>query len=200
MGIFMVILIDHYDSFSDMIKDYVAQLGFEVLMIRTDHVDPNRIKHYQPSHIILGPGPGHPNDSSLQVLHHVIKAFEKTCPILGICLGHQVIASYYGAKIICSSEVMHGKVSKIQHNHSPLFSGLPDEFYVTRYHSLTVNPEGFPNKKLVLSAKHINADESVEVMALQHQKLPIYGVQFHPEAILTEHGLEVFRSFLSNSK
>ena len=193
----MIIMIDHYDSFSNMIKDYIEQLDFNILMIPTDQVDLQRIEKYQPTHIILGPGPGHPEDASVSMMHQIITRFANKCPILGICLGHQVIASYYGAKIIHAEKIMHGKLSNIQHNGDRLFESIPTPFSVTRYHSLIVSPDNFPTS---LSITAINKSKNTtEIMSLRHKTSAIWGVQFHPEAALTKHGLKILSNFLSQS-
>jgi anthranilate synthase/aminodeoxychorismate synthase-like glutamine amidotransferase len=193
----MVIMIDHYDSFSNMIKDYIEQLGFNTLMIPTDQVDLQRIKKYQPTHIILGPGPGHPEDASVSMMHQIISRFANKYPILGICLGHQVIASYYGAKVIHAEKIMHGKISRIQHNGDCLFESIPTSFSVTRYHSLMVSPDNFP-QSLSITATN-KTKNTFEIMSLRKKNVAIWGVQFHPEAALTEHGLKILSNFLSQN-
>jgi para-aminobenzoate synthetase component 2 len=193
----MVIMIDHYDSFSNMIKDYIEQLGFNILMIPTDQVDLQRIEKYQPTHIILGPGPGHPEDASVFMMHQIISQFANKCPILGICLGHQVIASYYGAKIIHAEKIMHGKLSNIQHHGDTLFESIPTSFSVTRYHSLMVSSDYFPESLSITAINKIN--NVIEIMSLRHKNNAVWGVQFHPEAALTEHGLKILSNFLSQS-
>jgi anthranilate synthase/aminodeoxychorismate synthase-like glutamine amidotransferase len=186
----MVILIDHYDSFSDMIKDYIMQLGYQVNVIKSDHIDIQEILRSKPTHIILGPGPGHPDDVSVKPMHQVVVSFAGKIPILGICLGHQVIASYYKNKIKHSDKIMHGKISTINHTDDPIFNSIPQKYNVTRYHSFVVD-----DKQKINSLKVI-AKTKDEIMAIRHRNLPIWGVQFHPEAIQTEYGLTLFNNFL----
>jgi len=192
----MIIMIDHYDSFSHMIKDYIAQLGYNILMIQTDQVDLARIEAYQPTHIILGPGPGHPQDPSVAIMHKVIQKFLSTCPILGICLGHQVIAEYFGGKVIHALQIVHGKLSKITHNKDPIFKSVPSSFRVTRYHSLIIDPTSLPEKLTTIAYSKNN--NSIEIMGLKHDQYPIWGIQFHPEAALTEHGKTILANFLNH--
>ncbi len=174
----MVILIDHYDSFANMIEDYISQLGYEVLIIKTDELSVSKIKHYQPSHIILGPGPGHPQN-----------------PLLSICLGHQVIAEYFGAKVIHASKIMHGKQSHITHNDNLLFNKISHNLIVTRYHSLLVDPKRLPTCLEVIA--ECNENNELEIMGFAHKQYAIWGIQFHPEAALTEHGLKLLNNFLN---
>jgi anthranilate synthase/aminodeoxychorismate synthase-like glutamine amidotransferase len=186
----MVIIIDHYDSFSDMINDYIMQLGYQTRVIKTDHIDIQEILNARPTHIILGPGPGHPNDISVKGMHKIILNLSGKIPILGICLGHQVIATYYQNKIKHSNKIMHGKISTITHIDDPLFNSIPQKYNVTRYHSFVID-NIYRMKSLKVIAKSKN-----EIMAIRHSHLPIWGVQFHPEAIQTEYGLILFNNFL----
>ncbi|AJC48932.1 aminodeoxychorismate/anthranilate synthase component II [Allofrancisella guangzhouensis] len=182
----MVLFIDHYDSFTNTIVDYITYLGHKVLIVKTDDNTP-KLNNF--SHIVIGPGPGHPDELTKQ--YQVIKYCEQNnIPLLGICLGHQLIAQYYGSKIIKAKQVYHGKNSVIrQINHSPIYFNHPESFEVTRYHSLIVDEV---KKPLITTA--ITRDD--EIMAFQHKSLKIFGVQYHPEAYLTEYGLNTLGNFL----
>mgnify|MGYP005667331105 CR=1 FL=1 len=183
----MVLYIDHYDSFSNTIVDYITYLGYQVSIVKTDE-QINNIEQY--SHIIIGPGPGHPDE--LKNIYSVIEYCQQNnLPLLGICLGHQLIAQYYGTKIIKAKQIYHGKLSEIkQIESSVLYKDHPVKFTVTRYHSLIVNDIKEP---LITLASTDNG----EIMAFAHQKANIFGVQYHPEAYLTEYGLLTLKNFLA---
>lgn len=183
----MILVIDHYDSFIDMISDYIATLGYAYQIIKTDSQTLATIDIKNYSHIIIGPGPGHPHDESLAQVYPILQqAILHDIPVLGICLGHQMIANYFGAKIITAARICHGLVQSItQQANSIIFNNLPTIFNVTRYHSLIVATT-LANTPLRISAT-TNHDE---VMALEHTTYRIYGVQFHPESIMTEYGHE----------
>lgn len=192
----MLLIIDHYDSFIDMIVDYCKQLGVEYIVVKTDQINDNIFITHEITHIIIGPGPGHPNDSDLdatrQILHHAI---HHQIAVLGICLGHQIIASYFGANIDYSETIAHGRVSPCTNNGGGIFANLPKQFNVTRYHSLTVNVGSInSNNELCITA---TADDDGEIMAIQHSTHNIHGVQFHPESIMTDFGLEMLANFLN---
>ena len=185
----MILYIDHYDSFTNTIVDYIRYLGFEVCIKKTDeHLD--NLDQY--THIVIGPGPGHPNE--LRDLYFIINFCENfNKPLLGICLGHQLIGQYYGCNIIKSKPIFHGRNSLIfTDNNCVLYRGLPRQFEVTRYHSLVVGLTKEP---------HINVakTQNNEIMAFKHNKNNIFGIQYHPEAYLTEYGLEVLGNFLKIS-
>ncbi|MBY7733533.1 anthranilate synthase component II [Francisella philomiragia] len=183
----MVLYIDHYDSFSSTIVDYITYLGYQVSMVKTDE-QINNIEQY--SHIIIGPGPGHPDE--LKNIYPIIEYCQQNnLPLLGICLGHQLIAQYYGAKIIKAKQIYHGKLSEIkQLQSSALYKDHPLKFAVTRYHSLIVNDIKEP---LITLA----STDSDEIMSFAHQNANIFGVQYHPEAYLTEYGLLTLKNFLA---
>jgi len=183
----MVLYIDHYDSFVNTIVDYINHLGFEVDVYKTDSLLPNFDKY---THIIIGPGPGHPNELINQ--YEIIKYCEKySKPLLGICLGHQLIAQYYGSTIVKAKQILHGRNSKINNiNNSILYKNLPNNFEVTRYHSLIIKNIVYPLQVTSLSMEQ-------EIMSYKHQFKNIFGVQYHPEAYLTEYGIEIFRNFLT---
>jgi anthranilate synthase component 2/para-aminobenzoate synthetase component 2 len=184
----MLYILDNYDSFVYNLASYISEAGHSVFVQRTDEMTLNQLQVLNPDGIILSPGPGHPKNSIQSNI--VLDYFQDKVPILGVCLGHQVISHFFGAKIIKGNIPMHGKISRITHYDSPLFSDLPDSFNVTRYHSLQVSEDAFPNV-LQISAR----SEDNVIMGIQHKILPIYGVQFHPEALLSEYGHELLNNF-----
>ncbi|APC91583.1 MULTISPECIES: anthranilate synthase component II [Francisella] len=183
----MVLYIDHYDSFSNTIVDYITYLGYQVSVIKTDQQIKN-IEQFQ--HIIIGPGPGHPDE--LKDKYPIIEYCQQNnLPLLGICLGHQLIAQYYGSKIIKAKQIYHGKLCQIkQLQLSILYKNHPLKFAVTRYHSLIVDEIKDPLVTLALTSDN-------EIMAFAHQSAKIFGVQYHPEAYLTEYGLATLKNFLN---
>ena len=189
----MVLIIDHYDSFIDMIADYVSSLGQTHIIVPTDAERLPTIDIQQFKHIIIGPGPGNPLDKSLVNINPIItKSIQQNIPLLGICLGHQLIAQYFGAIIKTAEHIAHGFVDKITvDNHAVLFQNLPKSFHVTRYHSLIIDNNSI-NKNLSITAQ----TTANEIMAIQHLKHKIHGVQFHPESIMTEYGREILNNFL----
>lgn len=185
----MILLIDNYDSFVFNLARYVAELGYEYQVFRNDKISLTEIQLLAPSHIILSPGPCTPNEAGICL--DLIKYYLDKIPILGVCLGHQAIAQACGASIIRAQQPMHGKPDRIVHNETGLFSNLPNPLKVGRYHSLLVENDTVPNN-LIITAK----TERGEIMALQHKDHPIFGVQFHPESVLTEHGYDILHQFL----
>ena len=188
----MILVIDNYDSFTYNLVQYLGELGGEMHVVRNDKVTIEDIERLAPTHIVISPGPGTPDDAGISI--SVIEHFHRTTPILGICLGHQAIGQAFGAKVINAARLMHGKVSPIAHDGKGIFSGVPSPFTGTRYHSLMVS-EPLPNE-LVISARTPEG----EMMALRHIKYPTVGFQFHPESILTEHGHKLLHNFLSIEK
>ena len=187
----MILMIDNYDSFTYNIVQYCRELGADLKIIRNDEMNIEEIKKLNPEKIILSPGPSTPNEAGVTL--DVIKAFGDTTPIFGICLGHQSIAQAYGAEVIRAKNMMHGKTSQIKiEAKTEIFKGLPKEFRATRYHSLTVNQENLPNEVIVTS--YSNDDN--EIMSLKIKDKDIYGVQFHPESIMSEYGHEMIDNFL----
>ena len=187
----MVLMIDNYDSFTYNIVQYCRELGADLKIIRNDELNIEEIKALNPQKIILSPGPSTPNEAGVTL--DVIKEFSDTTPIFGICLGHQSIAQVFGAEIIRAKNMMHGKTSQIQiEANTPIFNDLPQEFRATRYHSLTVKQEGLPQNIEVTSY----SKDDAEIMSLQIKDRPIYGVQFHPESIMSEHGHKMLDNFL----
>lgn len=188
-----VFLIDAYDSFVFIIDNYLKTIGLETKVVRND--TPNlieKIEKYDPDFIVLGPGPGTPEDSGYV---SIIKHFEKKLPIMGVCLGHQAIGLAYGGTVNCAKHIMHGKVSKISNDGKGVyFHTGGQDLFATRYHSLIINENNFP-ESLTITSKSL--DDSY-IMGVRHKNYPIEGVQFHPESILTENGIELFKSFIKS--
>jgi para-aminobenzoate synthetase component 2 len=185
----MILLIDNYDSFVYNLARYIGELGYERKVIRNDAITLDEIALLQPSHIIISPGPCVPEQAGISMA--VIKHFGPHIPILGVCLGHQAIGQVYGGKVLRAKRPMHGKASDITHNESGLFSGLDNPLQVARYHSLIVSEESFPSELMITARCEIG-----EIMAVQHSRYPVYGVQFHPESVLTHQGYELLKNFL----
>ena len=184
-----VLLIDNYDSFTYNLYQYLCELGASVTVVRNDAITLEQARAMKPDLIVVSPGPGRPRDAGISV--ELIRALGPSTPILGVCLGHQAIAEAFGGVVTRAPELMHGKASKVEHDGSGIFEGLPNPFSAIRYHSLCAAPETVPDC-LEVTAR----SDSGVIMALRHRELPVYGVQFHPESILTEHGKELLRNFL----
>lgn len=191
----MILLIDNYDSFTYNLVQYFAELGEQVLVRRNDEISLTQIAAIRPSSLVISPGPCSPDQAGISLA--AIEHFAGQMPILGVCLGHQAIAQVFGAKVVRARAVMHGKNSLIKHRERDLFQGLNNPLSVTRYHSLIVEQESLPDE---LSIEAWTAADEAEIMALSHKKLPLYGVQFHPEAILTEQGHQLLQNFLTLCK
>ncbi len=187
----MVLMIDNYDSFTYNVVQYCKELGADLRVIRNDEMSIEEIKALNPQKIILSPGPATPDDAGVTL--DVIREFGDTTPIFGICLGHQSIAQAFGGEVIRAKNMMHGKTSQVKVDEdSPIFRDIPDEFRATRYHSLTVNQDNLPST--IIPTAH-SLDDS-EIMALKIRDRDIYGVQFHPESIMSEYGYEMLDNFL----
>jgi anthranilate synthase/aminodeoxychorismate synthase-like glutamine amidotransferase len=189
----MVFVLDNYDSFTYNLVQYMGELGAEVVVRRNDEVMPEEVVAMNPDRILLSPGPCTPQDAGILVplIQHLAK-LEKQIPVLGVCLGHQAIGAAFGGDVIRAEKLMHGKTSIIDHDGRTIFRDIPQPMTCTRYHSLIVAEKGFP-KDLEISARV--AGEST-IMALRHRTLPIEGVQFHPESVLTDHGKQLIANFL----
>ncbi len=186
----MVLVIDNYDSFTYNLVQYLGEIGEEVVVYRNDEIDLQRIEQLQPDFILISPGPCTPNEAgvSLELIDH----FKGQMPILGVCLGHQSIGQAFGGKVVRAERLMHGKTSDIYHDGKTIFSGLPSPFTATRYHSLIVERSSLPD------CFEISAETAEgEIMALRHKEYPIEGVQFHPESIITDYGMQILRNFLN---
>ena len=188
----MLLMIDNYDSFTFNLVQYFQQLGQEVVVKRNDEIMLEEIEALAPDHLVISPGPCTPNEAGISLA--AIEHFQGKLPILGVCLGHQAIAQVFGQQVIRAQRVMHGKTSDIAHSKKRLFNELPEPLTVTRYHSLLVDeiPQQFE-----LDAWFDSPECGREIMAMSHKTLPIFGVQFHPESILTDKGLELLNNFLN---
>lgn len=184
-----MILIDNYDSFTYNIVQYLKELSIEPKVFKNNEITTAKLKKFDFESIIISPGPKNPNQAGISI--DVIKEFHKTKKILGICLGHQCIAQYFGAKIIKDKEPTHGKISKIYYENDPIFNTLEQGFEATRYHSLIVNKKTLPD-----CIKPLAYTQNKVLMALKHRDYPVYGLQFHPEAILTQDGKKLLSNFL----
>jgi anthranilate synthase/aminodeoxychorismate synthase-like glutamine amidotransferase len=183
-------MIDNYDSFTYNLVQYFYQLGQQVEVIRNDKISLEEIEKLQPEFLVISPGPCTPNEAGISV--EAIKYFKGSIPILGVCLGHQCMGSAFGAEIVRSKELMHGKLSKIQHDGTGIFKEMPLDFMAARYHSLVIEPE------TLISDFDINArTEDGTIMAIQHNSLALVGLQFHPESIATDSGIQLLDNFLN---
>tara|TARA_Y100000590_G_scaffold68215_1_gene74291 strand:+ start:2118 stop:2690 length:573 start_codon:yes stop_codon:yes gene_type:complete len=186
----MIILIDNYDSFTYNIYHFVSKFNVKVEVYRNNKITIDKIIKLNPKGIIISPGPGHPKNSGITV--GLIKKLYKKIPILGICLGHQAIGYAFGCNIVTSSEIMHGKISKIIHNNHKIFDGIDKNFFATRYHSLKINSIKFPKNLNIIAES-----ENKIIMGIAHNKYKIFGIQFHPESIGTKNGIVIFKNFLN---
>ncbi|MDP2924223.1 MAG: aminodeoxychorismate/anthranilate synthase component II [Candidatus Omnitrophota bacterium] len=185
----MVLVIDNYDSFTYNLVQYLQELGAEVSVYRNDKISIHRLKKLKIDKIVISPGPGRPKDSGISCF--VIAEFYKKIPILGVCLGHQCIGYCFGGRIIKASEIMHGKTSLIYHSNKGIFKGVKNPFIATRYHSLIIEKKTLPSN-LAITAYTKNGI----IMAVRDKKYPLFGVQFHPESILTQEGKKILNNFL----
>jgi anthranilate synthase/aminodeoxychorismate synthase-like glutamine amidotransferase len=188
----VLLVIDNYDSFTYNLVQYFGQLGVVQRIFRNDEITPAEALALKPERVLLSPGPCTPGEAGVTLA--IIRAFAGVKPILGVCLGHQAIGEYFGGHVVRAARLMHGKTSPIQHQGTGLFRGLPQGFAATRYHSLLVERSSFP-AELEITAETAEG----EVMGLRHRSLPVWGVQFHPESIATESGMNILKNFLSLS-
>lgn len=188
----MLLLIDNYDSFTHNLARYFVELGLEVEVIRNDHIDCSQIRQLQPDYLVFSPGPCTPDKSGVTL--KAIEEFAQSIPMLGVCLGHQAIGQVFGAKVVRAQNIKHGKTSVLHHNESPLFQKVSNPFTATRYHSLLLDNQSIPSG-FDITAWCAETDKQ-EVMAFEHQELPIMGVQFHPESLLTEFGHQILSNFV----
>src|SRR5471030_1723301 len=187
----MVLVIDNYDSFTYNLVQYLGELGAEVVVRRNDAVTVAEIEAMSPSAIVLSPGPCAPAQAGITV--EVIRALGSRVPTLGVCLGHQAIGEAYGGRVIRAARAVHGKTSRITHDERELFAGLPSPLVVGRYHSLVVEHATLPDSLHIVAT---SVDDPTEIHALRHVSHPVWGVQFHPESVLTPHGKQMLRNFL----
>jgi anthranilate synthase/aminodeoxychorismate synthase-like glutamine amidotransferase len=193
----MVFVLDNYDSFTYNLVQYMGELGAEMVIRRNDELTPAQVEALHPERILISPGPCTPQDAgiSMELIRHFAEMGEnggRRVPILGVCLGHQAIGAAFGGNVIRAPRLMHGKTSEVEHDGKTIFQGIPSTMTCTRYHSLIVSDEGLPDE-LTVSARTADGET---IMALRHRELPIEGVQFHPESVLTTHGKEIIRNFL----
>jgi anthranilate synthase/aminodeoxychorismate synthase-like glutamine amidotransferase len=189
----MIAMIDNYDSFTYNLVQYLGELGAEVRVFRNDEISVDEIEALQPSHVVVSPGPGTPDAAGITL--RLIERIAGRVPLLGVCLGHQAIGQAFGGRVVRAKQVMHGKVSRIRHDAKGLFASLPDEFVATRYHSLAVDRDTLPDCLSVTAEA-----EDGEIMGLRHRELPVEGVQFHPEALLTEYGHRMLQNFIERKR
>ncbi|BBI30685.1 aminodeoxychorismate/anthranilate synthase component II [Cohnella abietis] len=187
----MILVIDNYDSFTYNLVQYLGELGEEIVVHRNDEIDLEGISKLAPDHILISPGPCTPNEAGVSLA--LLDRFKGEIPIFGVCLGHQAIGQAFGGDVIRADQLMHGKTSEITHDGRTIFEGLPSPFTATRYHSLIVKRDTLPDC-LEISAE----TEDGLIMGLRHKEYVVEGVQFHPESIMTDHGLTILRNFLSN--
>lgn len=185
----MILLIDNYDSFTYNLAQFLGQLGETLEVRRNDQITLDQIAAKKPQRIVISPGPGEPQNAGICV--DVIREFTGKIPILGVCLGHQAIGYAFGGKVVRAPALMHGKTSRIHHDSKTIFCKIPQDFVATRYHSLIVQKKGLPREL------EISAETDGLIMGLRHRKLPLEGVQFHPESVLTEVGMQLLRNFLA---
>lgn len=186
----VLLVIDNFDSFTYNLVQYFGQLGVEQRVFRNNEITPDQALGLNPDRVLISPGPCSPTEAGVSL--DMIRAFAGKKPIFGVCLGHQSIGHFFGGRVVRASRLMHGKTSPIQHKDTDLFKGLPQGFKATRYHSLLVERESLPDC-LEITAETAEG----EIMGLRHKELPVYGVQFHPESIATENGMQILRNFLA---
>jgi anthranilate synthase component 2 len=186
----MIVVVDNYDSFTYNLVQYLGELGAEVKVVRNDAATVADVAALRADRIVISPGPGRPEDAGITM--SVIRELGTKTPIFGVCLGHQAMGAVFGGQVVRANVPMHGKTSTIEHNSRGVFSGINEPFQASRYHSLVVADEGFP-AELEVTAR---TKEDHAIMGLRHRRLPVHGVQFHPESILTGEGLRILRNFI----
>ena len=189
----MMVMIDNYDSFTYNLVQYLGELGADIEVFRNDEISIQEIEAMQPSHIVISPGPCTPDEAGISL--ELIARLAGWVPILGVCLGHQAIGQAFGGRVVRAPRVMHGKTSRIRHDENGIFRKIPNDFVATRYHSLVVERASLPGC-LEVSAE----SDDGEIMGLRHRQLPLEGVQFHPEALLTEYGREMLQNFIQGGR
>jgi anthranilate synthase/aminodeoxychorismate synthase-like glutamine amidotransferase len=189
----MLVMIDNYDSFTYNLVQYLGELGEDVRVYRNDEISVDAVQKLNPAQIVLSPGPCTPNEAGITL--ELITRLAGRVPLLGVCLGHQAIGQAFGGRVVRAGQVMHGKVSRVRHDAKGVFSGIPNDFVATRYHSLVIERASLP-AELEITAQ----SEDGEIMGVRHRQLAVEGVQFHPEALLTEHGHQILENFLKGSR
>ena len=192
----MLLMIDNYDSFTYNLVQYLGELGADVRVYRNDQITVEEIEALAPERIVISPGPCTPNEAGVSV--DTIKTFAGRMPILGVCLGHQSIGQAFGGRIVHAGEIMHGKTSMIHHKDTGVFTGLPNPLEATRYHSLVIEKDSLPACLEITAWTEDGQGGVDEIMGVRHRELPVEGVQFHPESILTEHGHNMLKNFLES--
>ena len=185
----MILVLDNYDSFTYNLVHYIGECGEEVMVVRNDEITVEQVEDLNPKKIVISPGPCTPNEAGISI--ELIK--KSSVPILGVCLGHQAIGAAFGGNIIKAPEIFHGKLSKVEHNQKKIFNGIDSPYSVVRYHSLIIEKDSLPNE---LEITGVLEDNPEVIMAIEHKKKPIYGVQFHPESIETNFGIKLIENFL----
>jgi len=185
----MILVLDNYDSFTYNLVQYIGEFTEDVEVVRNDALSLEELRRKSPEKVVISPGPGRPENAGLSIA--VVRELGPTIPILGVCLGHQAVAAAYGGKVIQAPEILHGKISAIKHNGGRLFNGIPSPLSATRYHSLVVEEASLP-PELVVTAW----SDTGLVMGIEHRSHPVLGVQFHPESILTEYGLQIIENYI----
>ena len=189
----MVFVLDNYDSFTYNLVQYFGELGEEVVVRRNDQITVTDIEELHPDRIVISPGPCTPQEAGISI--ELIRRFAGRVPLLGVCLGHQAIGAAFGGKVVRAATLMHGKTSSVEHDGKSIFRGIPSPMMATRYHSLIVQEKDLP-AELEISATCADLGGQRVIMGLRHRKLPVEGVQFHPESVLTEHGRQIVRNFM----
>jgi anthranilate synthase component 2 len=187
----VILVLDNYDSFTYNLVQYLGELGAELVVRRNDAISVDEIGELKPQAVVISPGPGIPANAGVSV--PLIRRWGGEIPLLGVCLGHQAIAEAYGGKVVRAARVMHGKTSLVEHDERDLFAGLPNPLEVMRYHSLVIEPKTLPAELEVTARAR---DDHSEIHAIRHRRYPVWGVQFHPESVMTAHGRELLRNFL----
>ncbi|MBG9787272.1 aminodeoxychorismate/anthranilate synthase component II [Brevibacillus laterosporus] len=186
----MIIMIDNYDSFTYNLVQFVGELGEELRVFRNDKITLEEIENMKPDYLMISPGPCTPNEAGISM--DVVRHFAGKVPIFGVCLGHQSIGQVFGGKIVRADRLMHGKTSEVLHDGKTIFASIPSPFQAARYHSLVIQEESIP-EELEITARTPEG----EIMAIRHRELPIEGVQFHPESIITQYGKQMLKNFLT---
>ena len=194
----MLLMIDNYDSFTYNLVQYFGELGADVQVFRNDQITLEQIEELAPNHLVISPGPCTPNEAGISI--EAINHFAGKIPILGVCLGHQSIGQAFGGKIVHAKQIMHGKTSMVKHKDLGVFKGLSNPLEVTRYHSLVIEQESLPDCLEITAWTETDEGEMDEIMGVHHKELAVEGVQFHPESILTQHGHDMLKNFLEQTK
>ncbi|HEY8164883.1 MAG TPA: aminodeoxychorismate/anthranilate synthase component II [Gemmatimonadaceae bacterium] len=188
----MILVVDNYDSFTYNLVQYLGELGADPVVRRNDQISVDDVAELEPEAIVLSPGPGIPSEAGITI--DIVKRFGARVPTLGVCLGHQAIGEAYGGSIVRARQLMHGKTSRVVHDGKGIFAGVPSPLEVMRYHSLTIDPKSLP-ADLEVVAKAV--DDDSEIHAVRHRTHPVWGVQFHPESVMTQAGKDILSNFLS---